>query len=115
MSTESEDDRIREIKKEGYGTQMGAAQVCRSNCGIAVSGGLVLLFAWLNHEPPPEPWKSDISNLILAALLYGMAIYYFYLHNMWKLERRIRWLEMMLRAVASRAERAGAFESHLCP
>jgi hypothetical protein len=41
---------------------------------------------------------------MVVGVLYGMVLYYFYLRNMRKLERRIGWLEMMLRAVKSHAE-----------
>jgi hypothetical protein len=99
LSAESQNQRIEEIRERGYGTRMERFKFAAGAWSMAIIGGLMLLFVWLNREPPKEPWQSDIGYLFLSALVVGYWSYYWYLRTIQKLERRMRWHEELLSSV----------------
>jgi hypothetical protein len=115
MSTEGEDQRIKEIREQGYGTRMERFKFAAQNWSMAIIGGLILLFLWINRETPKEPWKSDITNVFLFAGILGSYSYYQFLRIIHRLERHIGWLEQMLRAVNSHSEsmRKGSIDEYI--
>jgi hypothetical protein len=70
----------------------------------SIIGGLMLLYVWFNHDPPKEPWKSDILLLLIWAMLTGFFFYYQNQRVIQKLQRKIGWLEQMLKNVHREAE-----------
>jgi hypothetical protein len=99
MSTLPNDETIRQIKQKDHGTRWERFKFMAGVLTMGITGGLIFLFWYLNMEPPKEPWRTDILRIYVVAGVVGFFAYYHYRRTILKMDRQIRWLEMMLKNV----------------
>jgi len=105
FSTESDDEKIAEIKKEGYGDWLERLKFNAWCWTLAIIGSILLLFAYVNREPDASAWWP-IGLAAIAAIAWGVWVIYSGIQKpMDKLKREIRWLDDTLKAVKDRSER----------